>query len=122
MPTPIFSRLSIASFILNGVQRSDRSARFSRFAYGRRAVDAHEVSLRRELEFLGLYLSTAQIRFADRLQIKILTDPATQDASVPLLILQPIVENAIRHGIGRSSLAGRILISAYRVLSGANRK
>ena len=78
-------------------------------------VDAREVSLRRELEYLQLYLSIERVRFADRLRIEISADPATQQASVPHLILQPIVENAIRHGIGRSSSAGRILISAARI-------
>jgi two-component system, LytTR family, sensor kinase len=78
-------------------------------------VDAQEVSLRRELEYLQLYFSIEQVRFADRLRVEVSIDPATQDASVPQLILQPIVENAIRHGIERSSSAGRILISAAKI-------
>jgi len=78
-------------------------------------VDAQEVSLRRELEYLKLYLSIEHVRFADRLRIEISADPATEEASVPQLILQPIVENAIRHGIGRSSSAGRILISTSKI-------
>lgn len=78
-------------------------------------VDAQEVSLRRELEYLQLYLSIERVRFADRLRVEISVDPATQQASVPHLILQPIVENAIRHGIGKSSSAGRILISTARI-------
>ncbi len=78
-------------------------------------VDAQEVSLRRELEYLQLYLSIEQVRFADRLRVEIAADPATQEASVPQLILQPLVENAIRHGIGRSSSAGRILIRATTI-------
>jgi two-component system, LytTR family, sensor kinase len=80
-------------------------------------VDAQEVSLRRELEYLQLYLSIEQVRFADRLHVEVSVDPATEDASVPQLILQPIVENAIRHGIERSSSAGRILISAAKINS-----
>lgn len=78
-------------------------------------VDAQEVSLRRELEYLQLYLAIEQVRFPDRLQVEVLADPATRETSVPQLILQPIVENAIRHGIGRSSSAGRILISASKI-------
>jgi two-component system, LytTR family, sensor kinase len=78
-------------------------------------VDAQEVSLHRELEYLQLYLSIEQVRFADRLRVEIAADPATREASVPQLILQPLVENAIRHGIGRSSSAGRILIRATTI-------
>ena len=78
-------------------------------------VDAQEVALRRELEYLQLYLSIEQVRFPDRLHAEIFADPAILDAAVPQMGLQPIVENAIRHGLGRSSAAGRIQISAARV-------
>src|SRR5579884_3223922 len=78
-------------------------------------VEAQEVALRRELEYLQLYLSIEQVRFQDRLQVDIAADPQVLDAAVPHMVLQPIVENAIRHGIGRSSSAGRIHISACRV-------
>ena len=75
-------------------------------------IDSQEISLRRELEYLRLYLSIEEVRFADRLKVEIQIDPLTQEASVPQLILQPVVENAVRHGIGRSSSAGNILIRA----------
>jgi two-component system, LytTR family, sensor kinase len=78
-------------------------------------VDAQEVRLRRELEYLQLYLSIEQVRFQDRMVVDIALDPGVLDAAVPHMILQPIVENAIRHGIGRSSSAGKIRISACRV-------
>jgi len=78
-------------------------------------VEAQEVSLRRELEYLQLYLSIEQVRFADRLRTEISADPAILDAAVPQMGLQPIVENAIRHGLGKSSSAGKIQISATRV-------
>ncbi|MGC4050025.1 MAG: histidine kinase [Paludibaculum sp.] len=75
-------------------------------------VDTQEIPLRRELEYLQLYLSIEQVRFQDRLRVEIAAPPDVMDAAVPHMILQPIVENAIRHGIGRSSSAGRLRISA----------
>ncbi len=78
-------------------------------------VAAQEVPLRRELEYLELYLSIEQVRFQDRLRVEIAVDPAALDAAVPHMGLQPIVENAVRHGMGRSSTAGRLRISAARV-------
>ena len=81
-------------------------------------VDSQEIPLRRELTYLKLYLSIEQVRFHDRLRVEIVTDPTTLDANVPHMILQPIVENAIRHGIGRSSSAGHILIQASQEENG----
>jgi sensor histidine kinase YesM len=78
-------------------------------------VEAQEVPLRRELESLQLYLAIEEVRFQDRLHVEISIEPEALDAAVPHLGLQPIVENAVRHGIGRRSAAGRIEISAARV-------
>jgi two-component system, LytTR family, sensor kinase len=78
-------------------------------------VDAQEIPLRRELEYLRLYLGIEQVRFQDRLRVEIAADPEVLNAAVPQMVLQPIVENAIRHGIGRSSSAGRIRIAACLV-------
>jgi two-component system, LytTR family, sensor kinase len=78
-------------------------------------ADASEVPLRRELEYVQIYLAIERVRFADRLRVTISADPAAREVSVPQLILQPIVENAIRHGIERSSSAGRILITASKI-------
>src|SRR5580704_9989876 len=78
-------------------------------------VEAQEIPLRRELEYLQLYLGIEQVRFQDRLRVEIAAGPEVLDAAVPQMVLQPIVENAIRHGIGRSSSAGRLRISACHV-------
>lgn len=78
-------------------------------------VEAQEVPLCRELEYLRLYLSIEEVRYQDRLRVDISADPAALDAAVPHMGLQPIVENAVRHGIGRSSAAGKIQIRAVRV-------
>jgi sensor histidine kinase YesM len=77
-------------------------------------AEAQEVPLRRELEYLRLYLSIEQVRFRDRLRIRISADDETLDAAVPHMGLQPLVENAVRHGIGRSSSAGLVEIAARR--------
>jgi sensor histidine kinase YesM len=79
---------------------------------------AQEVSLQEELEFLKCYLEIERIRFQDRLTVHMEIEPQTLDARLPNLILQPIVENAIRHGISPRTSAGRIEIEARR-LNGA---
>lgn len=73
---------------------------------------AHEVPLGTELEFLNHYLEIEQIRFQDRLTVKMNIQPNTMKVRVPNLILQPIVENAIRHGISRRSAPGQLEIDA----------
>src|SRR5688572_15060527 len=74
----------------------------------------HEVSLKEELEFLNNYLQIEQTRFQDRLTVRMNIDPAVLNATVPNLILQPLVENAIRHGIAPRAQPGVIDISAAR--------
>lgn len=77
-------------------------------------VGVQEVPLQQELDFLNKYLEIEQTRFQDRLQLSMEIDPDTLDASVPNMILQPLVENAIKHGIGPRSSGGRIEIGAHR--------
>ena len=71
-----------------------------------------EVTLQEEMEFLNGYLEIERIRFQDRLTTLVEVDPCVLDVRVPNLILQPIVENAMRHAIASQSHAGRIEISA----------
>jgi hypothetical protein len=80
-------------------------------------VGAQEVSLREELSFLDGYLEIEQTRFQDRLHIRRSIQPETLDAAVPNLILQPLVENAIKHGIARKPGPGTIEILARRINS-----
>lgn len=71
-----------------------------------------EIPLHEELEFLEGYLAIEQTRFQDRLTVRYDIDPAVLDAKVPTLILQPVVENAIRHGISSITEPGLVEISA----------
>jgi LytS/YehU family sensor histidine kinase len=73
-----------------------------------------EVPLRQELDFLERYLSLQQIRFPDRLQIRMTIDPDTLEAQVPSLVLQPLAENAVRHGIAPSIAGGSVEVAAVR--------
>ncbi|HEV2131220.1 MAG TPA: sensor histidine kinase, partial [Longimicrobiaceae bacterium] len=75
---------------------------------------AQEVTVREELEFLAPYLEIEQTRFGERLRVEVEVDPQVLEARIPHLILQPLVENAIRHGIAPRRSVGRIEISAAR--------
>jgi len=73
---------------------------------------SREVTLREELDFIAGYLEIEQIRFADRLTYHVDAGPDVMQARVPGLVLQPLVENAIRHGVSSRARPGRIVISA----------
>jgi two-component system, LytTR family, sensor kinase len=72
------------------------------------------VSLQEELEFLQKYLEIEQTRFQDRLSVRFDIDPDTLDAEVPRLILQPLVENAIKHGVSPKPGNGLVQIASRR--------
>jgi LytS/YehU family sensor histidine kinase len=77
--------------------------------------DAQEVPLRDELDFVRHYLQVEGIRFQDRLQVRIDVAPDVPlDAPVPHLILQPLVENAIRHGVEKRAAAGIVTVDVAR--------
>jgi two-component system LytT family sensor kinase len=76
--------------------------------------ETQEVTLREELAFLQPYLEIEQARLQERLTITMQIAPEMLDARVPHLLLQPLVENAIRHGIAPRIEAGRVQISATR--------
>jgi two-component system, LytTR family, sensor kinase len=87
----------------------------------RRTLDhagTQEVALGRELEFLQAYLEIEQLRFGPRLHVQIRVDEEVAEARVPYLILQPLVENAIRHGLAPSGRAGVIEVRAHRCEGG----
>jgi len=77
--------------------------------------DLQEVPLAEEMAFLEHYLAIQKIRFGDQLRIETQIAPEVKYACVPCLFVQPLVENAIRHGISRRASGGTVIVSADRV-------
>jgi two-component system, LytTR family, sensor kinase len=73
-----------------------------------------EIPLRRELDYTQGYLAVEKVRFEERLELRFEADEACLDALVPSLILQPLVENAVKHGIAQRRLPGRVTVAARR--------
>ena len=84
-----------------------------RFSLG--TAGEQEVRLDRELEVLRHYLDIQLVRFSDRLSVRFDIEPAARDAMVPGLLLQPLVENAIKHGITPRVTGGHLHISVRRL-------
>lgn len=78
-------------------------------------VGVQEVTLKDELDFLSKYLEIEQTRFRDRLTVVFDVQAETLDALVPNLLLQPLVENSIKHGIGPRPTPGQVTVRARRV-------
>lgn len=78
-------------------------------------VDVQMVPLRDEIDLVERYLEIEQVRFGDRLQVEINIDPEVSETQVPYLLLQPLVENAVRHGIAPHAEAGIVRVTATRV-------
>lgn len=117
-PHFLFNTLNAIVSLVHQHRNSEAEEMLGRLADLLRALledtHSHEVSLRRELEYLRLYLAIEQVRFADRLRAEVTADDGLLDAQVPHLALQPVVENAIRHGLGRSAAASHIAVHARR--------
>jgi LytS/YehU family sensor histidine kinase len=77
-------------------------------------ADRERVPLRRELELLESYVEIMRARFRGRLTFELNVDPTTLDALVPRFILQPLVENAIKHGVEPREEGGRVTVTARR--------
>mgnify|MGYP006273374025 CR=1 FL=1 len=77
-------------------------------------VNMQLVPLKEELDFVRKYLDIERTRFGERLQVHVDAEPGTLDAPVPNFVLQPLVENALRHGIGPKVGGGRLEIASRR--------
>lgn len=113
-PHFLFNTLhSISSLMLTDVQQADRM--MTRLGDLLRmtleSAGTQITTLSRELEFVNCYLEIEKIRFADRLNVCLEIAPGTLDALVPHLLLQPLVDNAVKHGISKRPAAGEIKIA-----------
>ena len=114
-PHFLFNTLhAISSLMHKDVEAADRMiTRLSDLLrYALEHTDAREVPLRQELDFLRRYLEIEQTRFGDRLAVRMNIEPDALEALVPNLLLQPLVENAIRHGLEPRAGPGRIELRA----------
>jgi two-component system LytT family sensor kinase len=114
-PHFLFNTLhAISALMYRDVEGADRMiTRLSDFL--RLTLDSagqQEVTLMREMEYLDKYLEIEQVRFGDRLEVRRSIAPGTLDLMVPNLALQPLVENAVRHGIAPRAEGGRIEVVA----------
>jgi two-component system, LytTR family, sensor kinase len=114
-PHFLFNSLnSIANLVVTNPEQAEtmtlRLARVFRHVLANSARPL--ISLHEEMEFLETYLQIEEARFGSRLQVKISVDPAVAMEQIPSLILQPIVENALKHGLGPKPGPGHLWITA----------
>ena len=117
-PHFLFNTLNaIAELVYSDPKVADRSilrlSELLRFSLA--SEKAQEVTLKEEIEFLEKYVEIHKTLMRDRLSVRVCIDPETLDAAVPNMILQPLVENAIKHGISPRPEGGNIEVHARRV-------
>jgi two-component sensor histidine kinase len=116
-PHFLFNTLNAISVLAAKGERVDtvrmigRLSELLRMALGN---TAQTVTLSSELEFVQRYLDIEQVRFNDRMMVRFDVAPDTLGAQVPSMILQPLVENAVKHGLSRKRGAGRIEVRSRR--------
>jgi hypothetical protein len=107
---------SISALMLTDVQAADRmiTQLADLLRMNLEFAGTQITTLSRELEFVNCYLEIERIRFEERLTVVLDIAPETLDAQVPLLLLQPVVDNAVKHGISRMTSGGEVNIAAHR--------
>lgn len=118
-PHFLFNTLNAIVVLIRQNRTADAEEMLTRLSDLLRAVlddaETQEVPLRRELDCVRLYLAIEKVRFGDRLHTEVSAPVDTLDAAIPHMGLQPLVENAVRHGVGRRSAPGTIHLSARKV-------
>jgi two-component system, LytTR family, sensor kinase len=114
-PHFLFNTLnSISALMLTNVEAADRmiTRLGDLLRISLQTAGTQMTTLSRELEFVNCYIEIEKVRFEERLNVSVDVAPETLDASVPHLLLQPLVDNAIKHGISKLVSGGEIRISA----------
>lgn len=115
-PHFLFNTLNTISMLVLDDRKKDARRMITRLAELLRntidAPDTHLVILREELFLIEQYLAIEQVRFGDRLRVRYDHAPEASEVNVPRLLLQPLVENAVRHGIAPRTEGGEILIAS----------
>ncbi|HSJ10082.1 MAG TPA: histidine kinase [Longimicrobiales bacterium] len=117
-PHFLFNSLNAVSALVDEGRNSEATTVISRLAQLLRMTLGHgsqrEIELERELEYAELYLDMERVRFGPRLRCEVVADAAVRSALVPPMILQPLVENAVRHGAARIPGMAHVRVSAVR--------
>jgi two-component system LytT family sensor kinase len=115
-PHFLFNTLNAISTLVEEDPRGARRmiARLSDLLRHTLEGDEQEIPLARELEMLLRYLDIMEVRFQDKLEVSIETETSLDDALVPNLVLQPLVENAFRHGLAMRQTVGRVAVRVVR--------
>ena len=118
-PHFLFNTLNTISALVRGKRNGEAIEMIVRLAdllHRTLATESRQlIPLERELELLRAYLEIEQVRFSDRLQVDYLIDPAALAARLPPFLLQPLAENAVRHGISQVAGGGSIAVRARRL-------
>ncbi len=126
-PHFLFNALhSVLSLIRRAPERAERAVEglgdLLRYALGRGAERGEDlVTLERELEMVRTYLELEEIRLGDRLRVEEAVPPETRSVLIPPLTVQPLVENAVQHGVGESREGGTVRLAA-RLTSGDGKR
>jgi hypothetical protein len=115
-PHFLFNALhSISSLVYEDPEAADRMlVRLSELLRQSLETRGQEIRLEQELDFVARYLDIEKMRYADRLEVATYLDPFALDGAVPAFVLQPLVENAVVHGVGRSRARCRVAVRTRR--------
>jgi sensor histidine kinase YesM len=117
-PHFLFNTLNAISTLVVEGQNADAARMIARLSDFLRltleTADTPEISVAEELEFVRRYLEIEQVRFGSRLRVTIDAQPEAMSGMVPALLLQPLVENAVKHGVLPSEQGGSVSVTAAR--------